>query len=344
LIVAHLVLVRRFGITDPWSRTGKEGVRETPFYPQQMIKDAAGILIVFVFLFWLSSVLQAPLDAPADPTDTTFVPRPDWYFLFLFQALRYFEGKWEIVGTFVLPAATLLLLFLVPFLDRNPRRELRYRPVAMFALIISISIWGWLTYSSVLVKPRHKEEPPPEGMLPPRAERVKRPSEVGGMFVLKEHCFSCHSMTEMGSRLNLQTLSRDRFPTGAEWFANHFEEHGVQTTLTDKDVEELMSVLRLVAGNRPDLLYRIPPKVRFGAHFFYNSTCPVCHKIDGQGAEHPRVPAPDLTFRLWRPKAWHIKHIHDSQSVVPHSKMPPFFHYEDFEYDALADYILYLDR
>jgi cytochrome c5 len=238
----------------------------------------------------------------------------------------------------------LLLLFLIPFLDRNPRRELRYRPIAMVALVVALSVWGWLTYSAVSETPRKKSGPPPEGMLPPRAERIKRPSDVGGLYVLKEQCFSCHSMTERGNRLNLQNLARNRFPTGGPWFEKHLQDHGRSSSLSDKDVQELMAVLRLVAGDRDDLLYRIPPKARFGAHFFYNSTCSMCHKIDGQGGEHPRVPAPDLTLRLWRSKEWHIKHIHDPQSVNPDSKMPPFFHYEDFEYDALAEYLEYLHR
>ena len=52
--------------------------------------------------------------------------------------------------------------------------------------------------------------------------------------------------------------------------------------------------------------------------------------------------APDLTFRLLRKKEWHIQHIHDSRTVVPKSQMPPFLHYESWEYEDLADYILYL--
>jgi hypothetical protein len=149
-------------------------------------------------------------------------------------------------------------------------------------------------------------------------------------------------MTSLGSRSSLQTLAKNRFPTGATWFENHFQDNGRTTTFSDREVQELMSVLRVVTTDRADLLYTIPSKARFGAHFFYNSSCPMCHKIDGQGGDHPRVPAPDLTLRLLRSKEWHMKHIHDPQSVVPDSKMPPFFHYEEFEYDALAEYILYL--
>jgi ubiquinol-cytochrome c reductase cytochrome b subunit len=342
LVISHLILIRRFGITSPWSRTGEQGILKIPFYPYQMVRDSIGILVIFCFLFWLAWQLQAPLDAPADPTDTTFVPRPDWYFLFLFQMLHYFEGKWEVVGTFIIPNVILLILFLLPFIDRNSRREFRYRPFAISLLLIALSLWGWLTYSAVEETPGSRSAQRPAGMLAPRAERIKRPSEVGGLYLLKQNCFECHSMTSLGSRSSLQTLAKNRFPTGATWFENHFQDNGRTTTFSDREVQELMSVLRVVTTDRADLLYTIPSKARFGAHFFYNSSCPMCHKIDGQGGEHPRVPAPDLTLRLLRSKEWHMKHIHDPQSVVPDSKMPPFFHYEEFEYDALAEYILYL--
>jgi hypothetical protein len=120
------------------------------------------------------------------------------------------------------------------------------------------------------------------------------------------------------------------------------QEQKRNATLTENDGTELMSVLRLVAGDGPQLLSSIPPPARFGAHMFFNKACIHCHKIDGQGGEESKVKAPDLTLRLLRPKSWHIEHIRDAQSVVPGSKMPPFLHYEDYELNALAEYILYL--
>ena len=336
LVAGHLLLIRRFGITDPWSRTGSEGVRTTPFYPYQMARDSFAILVVLGSLILLSSQLPAPLDGPADPADATFVPRPDWYFLFLFQLLRYFEGRWEWIGTFVIPASATLVLLLLPFLDQNPRREFRHRPVSMLLFFGTLTAVGWLTFAAIQEKP-HSAEQRASGMSPHRAVRIKRPSEVGGMYLLKQYCFECHSMTQLGDRTSLQTLAKNEFPTGQTWFDQH-----LQRTLPEKQVQELMSVLRLVAGDQTDLLVNIPAKARFGAHFFYNSSCPLCHTIDGQGGKNPEVPSPDLTLRLMRTKEWHIKHIHDPQSLVRNSKMPPFFHYEPHEYDALAEYILYL--
>jgi ubiquinol-cytochrome c reductase cytochrome b subunit len=351
LVGFHLALIRRYGITQPWSRTDAESVRRIPFYPYQMAKDAAAVLIVLSILIWMASQLHAPLDSPADPSDTTFVPRPDWYFLFLFQMLRYFEGKWEVVGTFLIPSGLSVLLLCLPFLDRNPRRELRRRPIALVGMIFGLALFGWLTYAAIQETPQQPAVRP-TGMMPPRSERIKRPAEVGGVYLLKSYCFECHSMTQLGSRPDLQTLAKNRFPSGGAWLQTHLDtvgadlrpalENGDQNSLSDKEVDEMMSALRLVAGDRTDVLASIPPKVRFGAHFFYNSSCPVCHTIDGQGGKEPEVPSPDLTLRLLRTKEWHIKHIHDPQSVVRNSKMPPFFHYERHEYEALAEYILYL--
>ncbi len=343
LVISHLILVRRFGITAPWARTREDPPRKTPFYPYQMARDAMGAFVALCVVMFLAWQIPAPLERPADPGDSTFVPRPDWYFLFLFQLLHYFEGKWEVVGTFVIPVLALLVFFALPFIDRGERRELKYRPVALLILIPTLGGWAVFTYQAAKETPRSSADHAPAGMILPRADRVKRPSEAGGLYLLKQSCFECHSMTQLGDKPDLQTLVRSRFPTGGTWFESHLKDHGRgQSNLDERHVEELMSALRLVSGDRPELLFTIPPKVRFGAHFYYNSSCGNCHRIDGQGGKKSEVPAPDLTLRLLRPKKWHKQHIYDAQSLVRKSKMPPFLHYEEHEYDALAEYILYL--
>ncbi len=340
LVTVHLFLIRRFGITAPWTKVGENPPRVIPFYPDQMAKDSAAMLLILGTVLFLAWLLPAPLGTPADPAGNTFTPRPDWYFLFLFQMLRYFEGNWEIVGTFLIPALLTFGLIALPFLDRNPTRRLSDRKLALGALGIVISAWGLLTYLAVIQTPRRPGWQRPPGFLISRSDRIKRPSEVGGLYVLKQQCFECHSMTVLGERRNLQTLIRNSFPPGREWLQSHLSRTG--RSLTEKEGSELMSVFRLVAGADPALLSSIPPKARLGAHLFFNKACVRCHTIDGQGGKSSEIKGPDLTLRLLRPKEWHIKHIRDSQSVVPDSKMPPFLHYEDFEYEALAEYLLYL--
>src|SRR6185436_15450446 len=99
-------------------------------------------------------VLKVPLDRVADPTDTTYTPRPDWYFLFLFQTLKFFQGPLEIVGAVVLPNIAIVLLFLVPFLDRGKAVRLMQRKGAMALATLAAVGWGTLTGAAIATTPK----------------------------------------------------------------------------------------------------------------------------------------------------------------------------------------------
>src|SRR3990172_3650268 len=101
------------------------------FFPDVVAKDAVVALLLFLALSALAYFLGAPLEARANPADTTYTPRPEWYFLFLFQLLKYFPGSLEFLGVVVLPTLAILGLFLLPFLDRNSKRHYRHRPVVI---------------------------------------------------------------------------------------------------------------------------------------------------------------------------------------------------------------------
>jgi mono/diheme cytochrome c family protein len=130
----------------------KKGV---PFFPDVLFKDALASLLVLLILIALSYFLGAPLEERANPADTTYTPRPEWYFLFLFQLLKYFPGQLEVLGVFVLPSLAIVLLFLLPFLDRSPRRHFRARPRVMGITIFTIIGIAVLSVLSIL------ETPPP---------------------------------------------------------------------------------------------------------------------------------------------------------------------------------------
>ena len=340
LIAGHLYFIRKHGITSPWTDVNADLPKTIPFNPYQTAKDSTGMLLITACVLILAWLVPAPLGRLADPNDSTFSPRPDWYFLFLFESLKFFQGKLEILGTVVLPTVAILLLLLLPFYDRNPSRRIRKRPLAMAGLLFAIATWGSLTYSAMQSAPHPLRWAQPHTL--PRAERIKKPSQVGGMYVLQYRCFECHSMTVLGKRANLQALVGTTFPNGEAWLNDHLAKQGKNEALTKKEAEELMSVLPLVAHEDARLLYTIPVTVRVGAHKFYNSSCAHCHTVDGQGGKQAEVKSPDLTLRLLRSREWHIEHIRDSRTKVPNSKMPPFLHYETEEYEALADYILYL--
>src|SRR3972149_8169550 len=99
------------------------------FYPEVVVKDAIVALLVFLALVALAYILGAPLEERANPADTSYTPRPAWYFLFLFQLLKYFPGRLEVIGVFVIPTLAILVLLSLPFLDRSRYRTFYKRPV-----------------------------------------------------------------------------------------------------------------------------------------------------------------------------------------------------------------------
>ena len=144
LVGVHLLLVRYYGSSgipqntpeDMPSQSVEEG---KPFYPDQVFEDVVGMLILFVVLAAVALFIPVPLEGIADPTNASYDPRPEWYFLFLFQLLKYFQGPLEIVGTFVIPTVGIVLLLFLPFLDRSERAVLWKRPVALTVTTVCVA-------------------------------------------------------------------------------------------------------------------------------------------------------------------------------------------------------------
>ena len=131
LVGIHLFLVRFYGSSGKPNNTSEEMKAGKPFYPDQVFEDVVGMLILFIMLACAALFAPVPLEDVADPTNADYDPRPEWYFLFLFQLLKYFQGPFEIIGTFVIPTVGMLLLLFLPFLDRGERKVLWKRPIAM---------------------------------------------------------------------------------------------------------------------------------------------------------------------------------------------------------------------
>ena len=137
---------------EKYKRQKEGGV---PFFPDIIFKDAVIALVVFLGLIALAAFLGAPLEARADPGDSTYTPRPEWYFLFLFQFLKYFPGKLEVIGAFLVPTLLILGLLALPFLDRSSRRHFAGRPLVMATTGI---VGAGIVILSVLAL---REAPPP---------------------------------------------------------------------------------------------------------------------------------------------------------------------------------------
>ena len=142
----------QLSVDDQRSRAADEYHREKEagesFYPFYLSKDAVAVLLALSVLVILVLKYPAEIGEIADPASTSYNPRPDWYFLFLFQALKYFPGSMESVAAVMLPGLALLVLVSVPFFDRRMRQHPLDRPIATgFAIsalvgVIALTVIG----------------------------------------------------------------------------------------------------------------------------------------------------------------------------------------------------------
>ncbi len=151
-IVAHIVAFRQFGSVGPWKP--KKVEKSGSFWPDQTFKDLLVVALILLGLICLAAFVRAPITGPADPLDNSYSPKPEWNFLFLYEALKAFKGSWEWIGTVVIPTLLVLLLFAVPFIDRNEKKNPFQRPIAMLsgfmfvAVILVMTFIGYYSGSS----------------------------------------------------------------------------------------------------------------------------------------------------------------------------------------------------
>jgi menaquinol-cytochrome c reductase cytochrome b/c subunit len=159
-----------------------------PFFPYAILKDSAMACIVLLVIIVMSIVLGAELGPKADPTTTTYTPRPEWYFFFLFELLRVVKPPALVfIATIGIPTICMVLLILLPFIDRNPERHPLRRPVATIAGITTIAAMAFLTIEGALAGP-------------PSQIEYKTAAEMPGKNVVASSgCLGCHRIGENGN-------------------------------------------------------------------------------------------------------------------------------------------------
>ncbi len=185
------------------------------FFPYTIHKDAIFSLLVFLVLVALAAFVGAPLEARADPTNTAYVPRPEWYFMFLFEMLKYFPGEFEWVGVVVVPGAAILFLFLLPILDRSSVRHPRQRRLAVNITVLAVVAVTFLTLRAYQVTPASAMSFIQGGWMidsTPKAATVAKSSGSieEGKKIFTATCNSCHPNAEAGVGPSLKGVSAEK--------------------------------------------------------------------------------------------------------------------------------------
>ena len=190
--------------------------RGKPFFPYAMFHDTVMSLVVVLVIIGLaviwkwtaygphhncadSGILGPCMGAPADPGTTSFVPRPDWYFYFLFYLLRIFKWPESVfLGTVGVPTICLILLIMLPFLDRRRTRKLSQRPVALVAAVLVILSMGVLTWKGATAQEALASEVIAD--IPTWVQQEHLPANAlpGANLFARAGCTACHTYDGAG--------------------------------------------------------------------------------------------------------------------------------------------------
>lgn len=352
----HLYYLRTFGTTPPGLRTDENAEYPHRFYPLQLFRDSVVAFAVVTVVLILAVKFGAPLEARADPNNTTYVPRPDWYFYGMFQLLKLFPGRMEIIGALVIPFLFVASLFLLPFLDKNPERKLNRRPVARAvgsaAALSIVLLTAWGAYDD-------------GGDVTPEAETGIAAGDVavsehgdpvtGATLFSELKCGQCHEGDSKGKNL----------PPGLEFSGNKYKEAWLVTYLLEpyrirwlsKDKrpvtrmpnfelsqKEALDLAAYLGVRRVDEKF---PKVDFdwtevdsgqvasGADLAFEYGCFGCHRIGDEGQNI----APALNHVGEKLQdAYLFNLIQDPARTVPGTLMKNFF----LEPDEIEDLVTFL--
>jgi ubiquinol-cytochrome c reductase cytochrome b subunit len=336
LIAIHLYLVRRHGVTPI------EADRTLPkkkFYPQQVFKDTVATFAWFAILVAMAIAVRVPLGHVADPTDTSFIPRPEWYFLFLFQFVKFFDGPLEVVGAVIIPTLAMLVLFLVPFIDRGKVLRIRERTGAIAVIVFAIVGWSALTARAVATTPPSTEDPDAGlALVEPWQELPADQLAAIGAF-RKDNCGNCHVIGKSGPGPDLTRAASQR-PT--DWLMQHFKQPApnVATQLKNPELRGLVTFVAKRSDAAVKAWSSAPQAAVEGAMVYQANQCAACHKLNGVGMQT----GPPLNgVADHRNREWLEGHFADPQKFSPGSTMPAY-KLSSRDLDRLTNYIMQIPK
>jgi ubiquinol-cytochrome c reductase cytochrome b subunit len=372
MLVMHVALFRRHGVT-PSARTSEKELESRAgwFWPTQVLMDATFGLAILAILLLLTFMIGAPLSAPADPS-SAFDARPEWYFLFLFQLLKYFEGPMILMGTVVIPGIATTFLVLLPFLDRGPDRRMSARKVWIGLVFAGLAGVAALTLVA-------KSEDNANGEFQTKIKEAERNAkeatayagvagfgiDAHGKVVLyegkklfrREQCGECHELTgEGGDDFKAPSfngfLSRawlDRFlenPSDPKHFGNtkfanpDGNGDGMEVPdITEEQRGQLVEYLASLSGTGYDPPINVET-ASVGAKLF-DDECTGCHTLDGTEGSGP-------TMKGYGSRSWLAEVITMPSAAHLYGElgdgMPGFDHLSEAEVGYLTAWLIHLQQ
>ncbi len=372
LIVFHLVAFRQFGSVGPWDpkKLNKTGL----FWPDQIFKDLIVISIVFVLLVGLAAFWRAPITGPADPLDNIITPKPEWQFLFLYQFLKLFKGRLEPVGTVGVPLVLFLILFFLPFYDRNKQQSPRRRIFAMagagalIAWFITYTILGYLSNPGASLTSKVKV-----------SAKASAGVKAGAKLFSSQGCTACHTVNGSGGDIGPNLSNEGAKGHSIPWLTQQIRDpksHDPSTampafdSLSDKQVQNLVDFLESLGGSgaaaSPEKSTSKPKKpaepkttaepnktgeqsaqklqmsqalslAQKGKKIFDSQSCLECHTVNGKGGNI----GPNLSDEGTKGYSdkWLTVQIQNPKVHVPGSIMPSFSSLGDQKINEVAAYL-----
>lgn len=341
LTLVHVASYLRHG---PRARPTPAPRPALPYFPHQAVRDLTLMLLVFATLAALALLLGAPLQAPADPS-SDYQARPEWYFLFLYQLLQFFEGPLLIIGTAVLPTLAALFLFALPFIDRRRAEADTPSRLVKLGYLGLVAALGTLT--AVALARDLSDDDFQKARLEARtdAARAIALADRGGVdglgrVILLEGlhlyhdkgCASCHDDPAVPApRLSgYGTLERAAAfladPDGERFFKGTALEG--EMSGTGLSAEDNLAIAGWLAcgGDVEHTICGDPTRLERGRRLFLSEDCTTCHNDPTMSPRHRafdfRSTGPDLTD--WLSYEW-------TRALVRDATHPRFFG------DALVD-------
>ncbi len=205
----HIYLIRLHNLSDPRERLAGECLppsngKPYRFFPEHMHRTAIAFGVLFLALLVLGAKLPAPLEARAGTFIADYLPRPEWYYMWVFQLLTYFTGVWEAVGSLVIPVGGVLLMICVPFLSESRMKGIVNRPVSLSIGLTFIVCVVYLTSQAY-------SEAAPYNKIVMTPSRTLTAQENRGLRLFVEHqCSYCHNILGKGGHRTGPDMSNMR--------------------------------------------------------------------------------------------------------------------------------------